>query len=102
MAGGDPGLAGLAAQSLVAQDPELDQEGVIFLLLPMVDDIVQGQVLPLKIVTQDVVQLMAIGDPGLPGLPAASHVEQEQDQDQEAAAILDLHVAEEAAQDQAP
>jgi len=100
MVDGDPGPAGLAAPSLVAQDLELDQEGVI--LLPMVDNIVQGYALPLKIVTQDVVQLMVIGDLGLPGLPVASHVEQEQDLGQEAAAVLDLHVAEEAAQDQAP
>ena len=45
---------------------------------------------------------MESGDPGLPGLPAVSHVAQEQDLDQEAAAVLDLHVVEEVAQDQAP
>ena len=45
---------------------------------------------------------MASGDYGLPGLPAASHVAQEQDLDLEAAVVLDLHVVEEVAQDQAP
>ena len=45
---------------------------------------------------------MESGDPGLPGLPAASHVAQEQDLDLEAAVVLDLHVVEEVAQDQAP
>ena len=45
---------------------------------------------------------MASGDLGLPGLPAVSHAVQEQDQDQEAAAVLALTVAGKAAQDQAP
>ena len=45
---------------------------------------------------------MASGDLGLPGLPVASHVEQEQDIDQEAAAVLGLTVVGKAAQDQAP
>ena len=47
-------------------------------------------------------QLMASGDPGLPGLLAASHAAQEQDLDQEAAAVLHLLVVEKVAQDQAP
>ena len=45
---------------------------------------------------------MAFGGPGPAGLPAVSHVAQEQDLDQEAAAVLDLHVVVEVAQDQAP
>ena len=45
---------------------------------------------------------MASGDPGLPGLLAASHVEQEQDPDPEAAAVLHLLVVEKLAQDLAP
>ena len=86
----------------------------------MAGNIVQDQALLLKVVTQDVAQVnkeiivqslnvlnfeisksMASGDPGLPGLPAVSHVEQEQDLAQEAAAVLDLHVVEQVAQDQA-
>ena len=45
---------------------------------------------------------MASGDLGLPGLPAVSHVEQEQDLDQEAAAVPDLTVVEEVALDLVP
>ena len=45
---------------------------------------------------------MAFGGPGPAGLPAVNHVAQEQDLDQEAAAVLDLPVVEEVAQDQAP
>ena len=45
---------------------------------------------------------MVTGDPGLAGLLAASHVEQEQDLDQEAAAVLPLLVVEKLAKDQAP
>ena len=45
---------------------------------------------------------MESGDPGLPGLPAARHVEQEQDLDLEAAAVLNLLVVENIARDQAP
>ena len=44
---------------------------------------------------------MAIGDPGLAGLPAVSHVVQEQDLALGAVAVLPLHVAETVAQDQA-
>ena len=44
---------------------------------------------------------MAFGGPGPAGLPAVSHVEQEQDLAQEAAAVLDLLVVEEVALDQA-
>ena len=44
---------------------------------------------------------MAIGDPGLAGLLAARHAAQEQDLDQEAAAVLRLLVVEKLAQDQA-
>ena len=44
---------------------------------------------------------MASGDPGLVGLPAASHVAPEQDLAQEAAAILTLLVLEKIALDQA-
>ena len=46
-------------------------------------------------------QLMVTGDPGLAGLPAASHAEQEQDLDQEPAAVLRLLVVEKVVQDQA-
>ena len=86
----------------------------------MAGNIVQDQALLLKVVTQDVAQVnkeiivqslnilnfeifksMASGDPGLPGLPAASHVAQEQDLAQEVAAVLDLTVVEKVAQDQA-
>ena len=45
---------------------------------------------------------MASGDPGPAGLPAASHVEQELDLAQEAAAVLDLLVVEKAALVQVP
>ena len=45
---------------------------------------------------------MATGIPGLAGLPAASHVAQEQDHDQEAVPVLPLHVVEKVVQDQAP
>ena len=45
---------------------------------------------------------MASGDPGPGGLPVASHVALEQDLAQEAAAVLDLLVEGEAAQDQVP
>ena len=45
---------------------------------------------------------MPIGDPGLAGLPVASHVEQEQDPDPEAATIPPLLVVAEVVQDQAP
>ena len=45
---------------------------------------------------------MATGDPGLPGLLAASHVAQEQDIDQEAVAGLRLLVVAEVVPDQAP
>ena len=45
---------------------------------------------------------MAIGDYGKAGLPVASHVAQEQDPDQEAAAVLPLLVVEKVAQGQAP
>ena len=45
---------------------------------------------------------MVIGDPGRAGHPAASHVAQEQELDQEAAAVPDHPVVEEVAQDQAP
>ena len=44
---------------------------------------------------------MVTGDPGLLGLPAASHAEQEQDLDQEPAAVLRLLVVEKVVQDQA-
>ena len=44
---------------------------------------------------------MAIGDPGLPGLLAASHVAQEQELDQDPAAVLRLLVVEKVVQDQA-
>ena len=44
---------------------------------------------------------MVIGDPGLVGHPAVSHVAQEQDLDLEAAAILLLLVVDRVAQDQA-
>ena len=46
-------------------------------------------------------QSMVTGDPGLLGLPAASHAEQEQDLDQEPAAVLRLLVVEKVVQDQA-
>ena len=45
---------------------------------------------------------MESGDLGLPGLPAASHVEQEQDFALEAAVVLNLLVVEDIARDQAP
>ena len=45
---------------------------------------------------------MATGAPGLAGPPAANHVEQEQDHDQEAAAVLPLLVVEKVVQDQVP
>ena len=45
---------------------------------------------------------MVIGDPGLAGQPAASHVAQEQDLAQEAAAVLDLLVEGKAARDRVP
>ena len=57
MEGGDPGPAGLAAPSLVEQDPDLDLEGVIIRLQPMAGEIVQGQAFLEKTVTQDVVQV---------------------------------------------
>ena len=44
---------------------------------------------------------MVIGDIGLPGQPAASHVAQEQDLAQEAVAVLHLHVVAQVARDQA-
>ena len=44
---------------------------------------------------------MASGDLGLPGLPVASHVAQEQDLAREVAAVLDLTVVEKVALDQA-
>ena len=47
-------------------------------------------------------QLMASGDPGLPGLLAASHVAQEQDLDTEDVTGLPLLVVAEVVQDQAP
>ena len=46
-------------------------------------------------------QLMASGDPGLPGLLAASHAAQEQGQDQEVVTGLHLLVVAEVVQDQA-
>ena len=57
MEGGDPGTHGVAALSLVDQGPDLDQEVAIILLQTTVDNIVQAQVLLLKIVTQYVVQV---------------------------------------------
>jgi len=63
--------------------------------------VLRSGVLPPKNVTQYVVQLMVIGDPGLAGLPAASHVAQEQDLALEAVAVLLLLVAELVALDQA-
>ena len=45
MVGGGPGPAGLPAQSHAVQEPDLDPEGVINLLLLMVGGIVQGQAL---------------------------------------------------------
>ena len=45
---------------------------------------------------------MESGVPGLSGLPAASHVAQELDLAQEAAAVLDLLVEGKAALDQVP
>ena len=54
---GDPGLAGLHAQSHAVQGPDLDQEVVIILLLLMVGEIVQGQALQEKIVIHVVVQV---------------------------------------------
>ena len=50
MEGGDPGPAGLPAQSHVVQGPDLDPEGVV-------GKIVQGQALQQKIVTHNVVQV---------------------------------------------
>ena len=58
MEGGDPGPAGLAAPSLVEQDPDLDLEGVMIRLQLMVGEIVQDQALPEKTVTLDVAQVI--------------------------------------------
>ena len=57
MVGGDPGPAGLPAQSHAVQGSDLDLEVVIILLRLMVVVIVQGQSLQLKIVTHAVVQV---------------------------------------------
>ena len=57
MEGGDPGPAGLAAQSLVVQDPDLALEDVVIRLQPMAGEIVQGQAFLQWVVTQDVVQV---------------------------------------------
>ena len=57
MEGGDPGLAGLPAQSHVVQGPDLDPEAVTGLHLLMVGGTVQGQELQQRIVTHVVVQV---------------------------------------------
>ena len=57
MEGGDHGLAGPPALSHVAQEPDLDPEGVIILLRLMVEGTVQGQALQQKIVTPVAVQV---------------------------------------------
>ena len=59
---GDPGTVGVAAQSLVDQGTDLDQENAIILLHQIVDKIVKGQVLTQKNVTQCVVQVKQRGN----------------------------------------
>jgi len=98
---GGTGVDGVPVASHVEQEQDLALEAVAVLHLRVVEQVALDQAHTHKTVTHNVAQLMAIGATGADGVPAASHVEQEQDLALGAVAVLHLHVVEQVALDQA-